>query len=114
MSNIHHDLRPGTMIDEDELEGGVTSGGWSLAKLCQLPPAPTHTHTHTHIGGKTNHIRSSKNLQHECGPVPISLRLVSKPRVPIFHQSKYGTEDVSHNIVLCEEFKPKIARKQVI
>ena len=36
------------MIDEDELEGGVFSAGWSLAKLCRLPPALTNTHTHTH------------------------------------------------------------------
>lgn len=73
MSNIHHDRRPGTMIDEDELEGGVTSAGWSLAKLCRLPPVLTHKHTR----GKTNHIRSTKNVEHKCGPVPISLRFVS-------------------------------------
>jgi hypothetical protein len=120
VSNIHHDLRPGTMIDEDELEGGVTSAGQSIAKLCRLPPALTHTHTNTHTHthswtrGKTNHIRSSKNVQHECRLVPISLRLVSKSRAPIFHQSNYETEDVSHKIVLYEEFKPKIAKKQVI
>jgi len=82
----------------------------------QTLPASTGTDTLTHIHtrGKTYHIRSTKHVQHECGLVPVSLPLVSKSRAPIFHQSNYETEDVSHKSVLCEEFKPKIAKKQAI
>ena len=43
-----------------------------------------------------------------------SFRFVSKPRAPIFNQSNYETEDVSHKIVLREEIKPKVATKQEI